>query len=371
MARLGLIEAGKYEVVVAALRSTMKPKELERLVTPWEWRDEIGWGGTGLAQLAYDVVDQAEMNGHTTELLARLLAERPDRADLLVLMTTLLRGKKAGPSGVDGLGQGLERLVEAFNPFLDPEAFAHGILSVRRRVCRVEVGNGGGGTGFLVGPDLVLTNYHVVMALLSGPRSATPVRCVFDDCAGLGGAAPTPRAPVGLDPAWAIPNRPFAATDLAPDRPGGPAAHELDYALLRLAERVGDEAVGSVTRGWIDASTSPAPPPKDTPALIVQHPGLPPDFTRQDTMKLAFATPGFLGLDASGLRLRHRVNTEKGSSGAPVFDASFRLVGLHHNRGQLRAGAEHLVEWNQAIPLTAIRADLPEEIRARLVAPPG
>lgn len=370
MARLDLIKAGEFDTVVAGLRSTMNPAGLKQLVKPWGWSDEIGWVGTGLAQLAFEVVDQAEMNGNTTELLARLLAERPDRADILVMMTRILQKTKPRSTGIDGMGQGLERLVEAFNPFLDPEAFAHGILSVRRRVCRVSL-EGGGGTGFLVGPDLVLTNYHVVMDVLSGARPASGVRCVFDDCAGLGGAAPVPRAPIGLDPAWVIPHRPFAASDLAPDAPGVPGASELDYALLRLAEPVGDEQVGTVTRGWIDASLSPVPPPKDTPALIVQHPGIAPDFTRQDTMKLAFATPGFLGLDPSGLRLRHRVNTEKGSSGAPVFDASFRLVALHHNRGQLRAGAEHLVDWNQAIPLSAIRADLPPEIRAKLVAPPN
>jgi Trypsin-like peptidase domain len=61
-----------------------------------------------------------------------------------------------------------------------------------------------------------------------------------------------------------------------------------------------------------------------TPLFIVQHPkGAP--------LKLALDTNAVIGLNGNGTRVRYRTNTDKGSSGSPVFDQNWNLVALHHS----------------------------------------
>src|SRR5262249_20806902 len=49
-------------------------------------------------------------------------------------------------------------------------------------VCRVELNDAAGymGTGFLVGPEAVLTNQHVLASVLADPKAAAAVRFRFD-----------------------------------------------------------------------------------------------------------------------------------------------------------------------------------------------
>jgi V8-like Glu-specific endopeptidase len=61
-------------------------------------------------------------------------------------------------------------------------------------------------------------------------------------------------------------------------------------------------------------------------------------------------------------RFRHTVNTEPGSSGAPVFDAALNLIGIHH-AGQ-SGGPGPALTYNEGIPLGAILTDA----RAKQVA---
>src|SRR5262249_38614584 len=100
-----------------------------------------------------------------------------------------------------------------------------------------------------------------------------------------------------------------ATTD--PDNPA-PTLDELDYALLRLAGRVGEQEVAGAPRRWISLPSAVVPLGADAPILIVQHPeGTP--------MKLALDTQAVIGLNGNATRLRYRTNTDPGSSGSPVF----------------------------------------------------
>jgi V8-like Glu-specific endopeptidase len=73
-----------------------------------------------------------------------------------------------------------------------------------------------------------------------------------------------------------------------------------------------------------------------------------------DREPMAISMGRVLDHAANGVRLRHDAYTLGGSSGSPVFDANFQLVALHH-AGDPAAGP---AQYNQAIPMTLIRADI-------------
>jgi hypothetical protein len=83
--------------------------------------------------------------------------------------------------------------------------------------------------------------------------------------------------------------------------------------------------------------------------LIVQHP-------RGDPLKLALDMDSILGVNANATRVRYRTNTEGGSSGSPCFDATWRLIALHHYGDP----AFNHPKFNQGIPVSSIRKLLQE-----------
>jgi hypothetical protein len=121
---------------------------------------------------------------------------------------------------------------------------------------------------------------------------------------------------------------------------------ELDFALLRLSEPVGDHplnaGVPGQRRGWV-ACVGDALTPQPRMVSILQHPKARP-------MKLSMGMVESLDLNANGTRLRHGIPTEPGSSGAPLFDKSWNVIGLHHS------GEPQTIkpEYNQAIPIGLI-----------------
>jgi hypothetical protein len=53
--------------------------------------------------------------------------------------------------------------------------------------------------------------------------------------------------------------------------------------------------------------------------------------------------------------VRHRTNTEKGSSGSPCFDLKWNLLALHQC-GNPADNPGGLARWNQAIPFDTVVA---------------
>jgi hypothetical protein len=92
-----------------------------------------------------------------------------------------------------------------------------------------------------------------------------------------------------------IASRKHSAEDMK--RNGGePAADELDYALLRLAEPVGQQPLGDkgpsdvtgTARGYIRLSASTSPLKEDDPVIVLQHPQ-PPGLAKQQPIQLSTA----------------------------------------------------------------------------------
>ena len=189
------------------------------------------------------------------------------------------------------------------------------------------------GTGFLVAgpalhPDLpplvLVTNGHVV------PEELDPVNALV--------------AFHGLDDDPRRRSR-FRATRQCWYQPS--AGDGLDTTLLELDAYPRDVIPVPL------ASTLPPRPLRHRRAYVIGHPGgsSQPQFSLQDNILL----------DYDRRVLHYRSPTEGGSSGSPVFDDAWRLIGLHHSGGtrmpQLNnAGGTYAA--NEGITVDAIRGAL-------------
>ena len=209
---------------------------------------------------------------------------------------------------------------------------------VEGHVCRITLDGAARGTGFLVGPDTVLTNYHVLEPVLTDPTRAGGVECQFDykvlaDRSRLG-------TPVGLKAAdWLVDACPCTAGEAAGDPERTiPTADELDYALVRIAEPLGSRPLaaqpgdGAPRRGWVRVPEKDKAPgfAAKMAIIIAQHPDGDPLKLALDTDAIDQERDHTLGLRPGGMRVRYATNTLGGSSGSPCFDFDWNLIALHH-----------------------------------------
>ena len=284
---------------------------------------------TNLKQQIADVLEWAEASGRMRELVVALRSHTPGNPVLNEAAELIFPGQAIQEDD-------LEKIVSA-NPdlFSDPTAFRNAMIRAEWAICRVERPLGRAqGTGFLIGPDLVITNHHVKDDAYgkfdSQPRD---VRFRFgfrEDEESDGGRV----CRLASSESWLVHESP---------------ATQFDYAIVRLDEPVGDlpiaEFNNAPSRGWLKLKESDVQPGQAL--FILQHPG-------GDTLKMA--NGGLRRID--GCWLEYEVNTEPGSSGSPVFDNRWRLVGLHS-----RHGKEAI---NKGIATNQILANLPEDLRAKL-----
>lgn len=198
------------------------------------------------------------------------------------------------------------------------------------------------GTGWIVGPGLVLTCHHVVRARLQGAAEPSPADLeaqvaamdvrfdLFDDTAvgdGLTGARLV---------AWA------------------PAP--LDYALI---------AVDTGPRRPLLLDPTPIPPDAYVAVNILQHPeGRP--------LRVALRNNVVAGTDPTGVR--YYTDTLPGASGAPVCDDRWRVRAMHRGtRGTASVYAGKRVSYeNIGTPIGAVLDDLARrapEAAGRITAP--
>lgn len=315
-----------------------------------------------------------EKQGATDLFLAKVYAERALRKDVRAAIAQLspsavavaaqpavtFSWQKAGlvQGDVPGsaLAPGLQRVVRPHLAMQDIGVWLERGNAVQRRVCRIEIAGRAAGTGFLVGPTAVLTNWHVVQTAVTAGRSAT-VTCIFDNVVNADGTR-VPGTPVSLAAAGCVDHASYSAAEmgLTPDQPE-PTVDELDYALLVLSEPMGNLPVnGGGSRGWIALPDMAIPLEVHAPLLIAQHPDGAP-------MKLAIDTDAVIGRVAQGRRLRYNTNTLGGSSGSPCLDMDWTLVALHH----FGDPAWKKPLFNQGVPAELIRQRITAKGHAALL----
>ncbi len=316
------------------------------------------------------VVDRAEDNGWIAALLVNARRSRPE--DLRLARIADGMGLGIMPSATENLDKAIarvptgtkvdadtttEKLETIIRQFSDLSPADRRTLEARleARICRI-ITPRNEGTGWLVGPDLVLTNYHVVKELLSEKPTlrGRDVICQFDYKVAAGSVfkgtdcSLSPDAPV-VD--WS----PFSAVDLS-DTDEVPGENELDFALLRLDRKMGNLSIGgegeegAPKRGWISLKKAlERPDPEDRPGetkmllYVLQHPYGGP---------LKGECGAFVSVNANQTRIRHEATTERGSSGSPCFNFSdLEPVALHHAGKHSRSLNK---PFNQAVPLSRI-----------------
>jgi hypothetical protein len=191
-----------------------------------------------------------------------------------------------------------------------PVNFLEKGLQAARAVGRVEHQGHKIGTAFLIAPDLVLTNAHVMRDI--------PVL-------EQGGV----RFNVGLqtEAQW----RYFAEQILHS------AIEELDFALVRLK-------APPISAPSVTLSNEAAYPAQ--PANILQHPG-----GAGGLMQVALRYNAIVHVDPT--RLYYVTDTENGSSGSPVFNDDWQVIALHR-AGIVDDARRPVKNANQGVPLTAI-----------------
>jgi V8-like Glu-specific endopeptidase len=123
---------------------------------------------------------------------------------------------------------------------------------------------------------------------------------------------------------------------------------DLDFAIIeldRLVEGITDSDLGEVT------DRLPLRDQKQR-VFVIGHPsGGSLSFSMQDNLLLDYEDP----------RLHYRAPTEGGSSGSPVYNGQWKLIGLHHAGDETMRrlnGAEGTYAANEGIWIASIRRAL-------------
>lgn len=329
----------------------------------------------GMKTVIFKVIQKAEAEGWTFDLIAAARESRP-RDDKLLAFA---QQPEIGLAPATPPRKELERIIQENNVLLDIAGWRTRLGEIENQVCRVEIKLNGGkwfstGTGFLLGPEVLLTNYHVLEPVIElkerKPKGDTvlwaepeDVTFRFDYKKLPGGKMINQGSEFQLAEDWQIDDSPMSPFDEKPpnQKGGDPLPDQLDYALVRLAGEPGNGKIGKMNgdedkapiRGWIllpeiDASFVP-----DSPLIIIQHP-------KGEPLKIALSTNAVIGLNDNQTRVTYRTNTEPGSSGSPCFDLNWNLIALHH-AGDPNFEPTYHPLYNQGIPIGAILAQLEEK----------
>ena len=313
--------------------------------------DAVEWGARFAGDRDADAFKIASFLRQLVEIW-QLDTTSPPGTILLPVLRSALLGRSGGNVVVETHDVRSSRLSKGVDPSLEKVLGSVRYRSLRwyqtglercRAVARVENANEDGiGTGFVVAgkalhealPDTVLvTNGHVVPEALDPADAVVVFR-------GLDSDGSRQRFRV-VRRWWYEPS----------DTPG------LDTTVLELDAY--PEAVTPVPLARRLPNLAAKDPPR---AYLIGHPrGLEqPQFSLQDNLLL----------DYDETLLHYRSPSEPGSSGSPVFDSEWQLIGVHHaggfDRPRLRnQGGSYAA--NEAISLPAIEAGL----RRRRPAPDG
>jgi V8-like Glu-specific endopeptidase len=190
-------------------------------------------------------------------------------------------------------------------------------LELAACVCRVNT-PAGPGSGFLIAADLLLTNHHV----LPTAETAAGTVAEFNYQAAWGGELEPVRR-FTCDPT-------FFHNDKA-----------LDYAIVRVNGAPGE------LYGFVNLAQHADATVNDF-VSIIQHP-------QGGPKKIAF-TDNKVSAVFENL-VQYSTDTEPGSSGSPVFNQDWQIVGLHHRGGGLAGPDGKKYFTNEAIQIGAVVRD--------------
>jgi endonuclease G len=206
-------------------------------------------------------------------------------------------------------------------------------------VCRIVIQSDEGeayGTGFLVGPRLLLTNNHVIQSIDQA-----------GEC----------RAQFGYEvDAEGVPSEPVSFS-LKPDE-AFYTSTELDFTLVAVARR-SDGGVPLERFGWLTLLPISGKVVDGEAVSIIQHPG---GQRKQIAIHSSevIVLPSAQAGNQAGQMIHYSTDTEPGSSGSPVFNDQWQVFALHHKAvphpDDLDAPAGQEIRWlaNEGVRVSAI-----------------
>jgi hypothetical protein len=254
-------------------------------------------------------------------------------------------------------GKQLELKIQQSQSTYNIAVWREKLGEIEGRICRVEYPNKvARGTGFLIGPNAVLTNYHVVEAIVKGDYKPGDVRLRLDYKVMDDGVAVARGLIFELANDWLYDSSVYSVEDEKVN-PADPKAEELDYAILRVKGDPGNQPLGgtkgttdpnAIQRGWIEAPAGTHDFLAQRAIYIVQH-------SDGGPMQVAIDSNAVTGLNGNATRVRYTTTTQPGSSGSPCFGPDWSWVAVHHS-GDPKYLQGQAPQFNQGIPVTAIRA---------------
>lgn len=306
--------------------------------------------------------------------------------DVHVLPTLLARGagQLFGEAALPRIGATLQAVTNVREVFHHTLQLTSGRMTALLRMCRIGVEQENDdpvrGSGFLIGPNLVLTNWHVVKSMIDGgreqPKSETKMVVEFDvllradgtmDARSIKRYRPVERWLVAAgeaDPQEAAAGRGSADSSPWPAQPDDLYA-QLDFAVVELDGTPGYE------RGWY-ALQDARWPQAGTALDLYQFPlGRP-----MVTMPGTFIAPAVFRDTDKPARILHDANTTRGSSGGLCLDLESRPVALHQ-AGYVFAGTQveqggtgETATLNAAIPLPLVARAASAKVQDRIDGAP-
>ena len=261
----------------------------------------------------------------------------------------------------------LQAMVDVVNGFGLPKAMAYRLLNGLKWTCKVYVDGHERGTGILVGPNLVLTAWHVIAELYSlnqqAPGERTPdqqaagrLQVEFDNYDGYRNGTlllrPAKSLMVNAHNNWSVCFKTCHEQELLETIPT--VLTELkdcwDYAIIRLARPVGAE------RRWANLDPNAVVPRNGQRVMVFQHPeGKSLKFHEGPIAAPVVDNPANPTVFPA-MRFLHQANTLRGSSGGPCFDQDFVLFGLHQGEWST------VPKLNRGVPIAGIEAHIKQVI---------
>lgn len=246
-----------------------------------------------------------------------------EQTDIPISLLNSGNGWWKGPDSVKPIERKLhlERLLEKRTRMIDIELarqvaeFAQSVVKLNLRFANERAY----GTGFLIQPNLILTNHHNVSHEVFGEINAVTVE--FD-----------------YEPAFV--GKPLVlqgkADSIVKNR-------EHDWAVIPLEHTVDRQPI---------ALSTPYDIGKNDPIVIIQHPlGAFKKFAL-DPMSIQYVDEYVV---------QYLADTQDGSSGSPVFNIKMHLIALHHAEENTEVeidGRKEIVWRNQGIRIDKVMADL-------------
>ncbi len=213
----------------------------------------------------------------------------------------------------------LEKIVASNN--LKPISFLTNAINVARAIAHITIAGGGMASGFMITPDLLLTNNHV----FGDKQEAKNAKILFNYQTDLQGN------PLSTDKYTTDPESLFHTN------------RELDYALVRIKETPG------MKWGYLNLLDD-ITLKLNQKINIIQHPNGGPKKIAMNDNELKYFDDNFL---------QYITDTMPGSSGSPVFNNYWQVIGLHHSGGyipQPDTGSVHF--RNEGIRISAILKEI-------------